>query len=138
MANLNFNKVIIGGRLTATPELKSTTGGNTITVISVAVKRRKDKNGNQETDFLNVCAWNNVAEILSKHFKKGSCVLIEGSLRTRKYVDKDGKKRILTEILAERINFVDEKKETALLNSDDSKIETPAFEELGDNDDLPF
>ncbi len=96
MANLNLNKVILGGRLTADPELKQTASGTPVTAFSVAVSRKyaaKAENGTptQPTaDFINCVAWRNTAEFISKYFQKGSMIAVTGSIQTRNYEDKNG------------------------------------------------
>jgi single-strand DNA-binding protein len=112
MANFSFNKVIIGGRLTADPELKSTQSGLSVTTFTVAVNRRFGGKGDeQQTDFFNVTAWRQTAEFICKHFKKASSICVMGSLQTRSWVDKDGQKRYATEIVADEAYFVDAKAE---------------------------
>ena len=92
MANFNFNKVILGGRLTADPELKTTTSGIVVTSFSIAVSRRFAKNAegqaNQQSDFINCVAWRNQAEFITRYFRKGSSICITGSLQTRTWTDR--------------------------------------------------
>ena len=72
MANFNFNKVILGGRLTADPELRQNPSGIAVTSFSIAVNRRYSKNASeQQTDFFNVVAWRQNAEFISRYFRKG-------------------------------------------------------------------
>lgn len=140
MANFNLNKVIIGGRLTADPELKQTQNGVAVCQFSVAVNRKgKDK----ETDFFNATAWRGTAEFVAKYFHKGSSICIVGSLQNRSWTDKEGKKHTVTEIIADEANFVDGK-ESAPSNEPPVYIpnayQTPAprYEEVKSDDDLPF
>ena len=109
MANFNFNKVILGGRMTADPELKTTPSGIAVTTFTVAVNRRfGGKNeGEAQADFFNVTAWRATAEFICKYFKKASSICVMGSLQTRSWVDKDGQKRYATEIVADEAYFVD-------------------------------
>lgn len=112
MANFNFNKVILGGRLTADPELKTTTTGTPVTSFSVAVNRKYTPEGQQpQADFINVVAWRQQAEFVSRYFRKGSSICVVGSLQTRSYTDRDGQKRTVTEVVADEVNFVDSKSE---------------------------
>ena len=113
MANFNFNKVILGGRMTADPELKTTPSGIAVTTFTVAVNRRfGGKNeGEAQADFFNVTAWRATAEFICKYFKKASSICVMGSLQTRSWVDKDGQKRYATEIVADEAYFVDAKAE---------------------------
>ena len=108
MSNFNFNKVILGGRLTADPELKSTPGGLYVTTFTVAVNRRgKD----QPTDFINVTAWRQTAEFVVRNFRKASGICIVGSIQTRSWTDPQGQKRYATEGVADEVFFVDSKSE---------------------------
>lgn len=149
MPNLNYNRVILGGRLTAEPELKSTQSGVKVTTFSVAVNRRGAKDGQQQSDFINCVAWRERAELIVKFFTKGSSILIEGELQTRTWKDNDGNNRYATEVIVSQVYFVDSKSENPA-NSAPSVIPgyqpqtqfgaigTPNFEEMDKDDDLPF
>ena len=101
-----MNNVIISGRLTADPELKTTPNGVSGCTFIVAVDRPvKD----DVADFPIVVAWRQTAEFVAKYLKKGRKVIIQGEIRTRNYEDKDGNKRKATEIQAERVEFADSK-----------------------------
>lgn len=109
MANLNLNKVIMAGRLTADPELKTTSSGLAVCTVSVAVNRRfTPQDSEQKADFFNVTFWRKNAETLCKYFHKASSIAFTGSLQVRTY-EKDGQKRYITEIVAEELYFVDSK-----------------------------
>ena len=114
MANFNFNKVIIGGRLTSDVEVKTTTSGIPVCSFTVAVNRRDKEQG---ADFFNCQAWRGQAELLGKYFKKGSSICIVGELKNRSWEDKDGNKRNVTEIVATEISFVDSKNEAQGTNT---------------------
>ena len=142
MSNFNFNKVIIGGRLTADPELKSTPGGLYVTTFTVAVNRRgKD----QPTDFINVTAWRQTAEFVVRNFRKASGICIVGSIQTRSWTDPQGQKRYATEVVADEVYFVDSKGEpqktapeqTAAPNQDAAYIPDQYAQYMKDEDD-PF
>ena len=106
MSNLNLNKVILGGRLTADPELKQTPQGVAVTTFSIAVNRRgKDA----QTDFINCQAWRQTAETICKYFKKGSSICISGQIQVRSWQDQQGNKRYATEVVADEVYFVDSK-----------------------------
>lgn len=111
MANFNLNKVILGGRLTADPELKTTQTGVTVTTFSVAVTRRfGGKEGEQPVaDFINVTAWRTTAEFITRFFRKGSSICVVGSIQTRSWTDQQGQKHWATEVLADEAYFVDSK-----------------------------
>jgi single-strand DNA-binding protein len=146
MANFNLNKVILGGRLTATPELKQTPQGVAVTTFSMAVNRRGKKD---EADFINCVAWRQTAEHICKYFSKGSCICIVGQIQVRSWNDTNGNKRYATEVIADEAYFVDSKAEG------NGEVSTPAsapkppqnanfiptqatFEDVSNDDDLPF
>ncbi len=112
MANLNVNKSILGGRLTADVELKQTASGISACTFTIAVNRRYSKDGQQEADFINCQAWRQSAEFVSKYFKKGSSILIVGAIQTRSWTDNNGQKRYATEVVADEAYFVDGKNDT--------------------------
>ena len=110
----SLNKVILIGRLTADPELKQTTSGVFVVRFSVGVNRRReetDENGQKvrKTDFFNVIAWRERAEFVSRYFKKGSSIYVNGEMQTRKYTDNQGITRYVSEIVADDVRFVDAK-----------------------------
>ena len=139
-----LNKVILTGRLTATPELKTTTGGNSVTSFSIAVQRQfKSADGSYQTDFINIVAWRNTAEFVTRYFEKGQLIAIVGSIQTRQYEDKTGAKRTAFEVVADEAQFVESKKDSAARPADEFKAppvtggNTMEFEEVSD-DELPF
>lgn len=105
---MNLNKVFVVGRMTATPELRKTPGGQSVTSFSIATNRVwSDKGGarQEETEFHNIVVWGRQAEIATQFLAKGSLALIEGRLRTRTWQDKQGANHKATEIIAERIQL---------------------------------
>lgn len=103
----SFNKVILIGNLTADPELRQTANGLSVCSFSIAVNRRNTKSDNEQSvDFINVVAWRNTAEFVSRYFRKGKPILICGQLQTRSYTDNQGNKRTSTEVLADEVSFV--------------------------------
>ncbi len=105
---MNLNKVFVLGRLTADPQLRSTTGGQQVSSFSIATNRVwKDKGGNKQesTEFHNIVVWGRQAEVASKFLVKGSLVLIEGRLQTRSWDDKQGQKIKTSEIIAEQLQL---------------------------------
>ena len=153
MANFNFNKVILGGRLTADPELRQTPQGISVTTFSIAVNRRFSKNndGSQPTaDFFNCTAWRSNAEFITRYFKKGNTICVVGTLQNRSWTDQQtGQKRYATDIVVDEANFVDSKENggfSAPMPNDaynapaysSQENEAPKFEELSNDDDLPF
>lgn len=109
MSNFNLNKVILGGRLTADPELKTTTSGVTVTTFSVAVNRRGAKDQETKVDFFNCTAWRSTAEFISRYFRKGSSICIVGVLQNKSWTDQQGNKRYATDIDVDEVHFVDSK-----------------------------
>ena len=145
MANLNLNRVILGGRLTSDVELKTTPSGTFVTSFGVAVNRRGAQEGQQQADFINVVAFKERAEFISKYFKKGSSICIEGEIQTRSWKDNSGNTRYATEVIASQVHFVDSKSEGAQDAPSvipgfkvELKSDAPHFEEMSNDDDLPF
>lgn len=106
---LNLNKVILAGRITSAPELKTTTSGLNVTSFSIAVDRRTKE---KSTDFINCVAWRGSAEFICKYFTKGSPICITGNIQMRKWQDKDGSNRYAMEVIVEEAHFVESKGET--------------------------
>lgn len=148
MSNFNFNKVILGGRLTADPELKTTTTGITVVTVSMAVNRRTSKE--QQTDFFRVTAWRTTAEFISKYFRKGSAICVVGSLQNNSYTDQQGQKRTYTDIVADEVMFVDSRNDNPAYNGEAAPSAQPSFtpnfadtdsakfQQVKGDDDLPF
>lgn len=126
-----FNKVILMGNLVQEPELKQTANGTPVTSFRLAIGRKMQKD---TTDFIEIVAWKSTAEFVCQYFKKGSPILICGSLQVRSWTDKDGNKRYSTEVVADEASFVGSKQQGAAPTYPTTET---AFEELTD-DDLPF
>lgn len=136
-----LNVVVLTGRLTADPELKTTSSGISVCSFSVAVERRYRSGEERQTDFINVVAWRASAEFVSKYFKKGQMIAVEGSLQTRRYQDKEGKNRTAYEVVASNVQFADFKSNQQGDNAAPafSNAEESDFTEIsGNDDDLPF
>lgn len=147
MANFNINKTILGGRLTADPELKQTPSGVSVCQFSLAVNRRFSKEGEQQTDFINCVAWRNTAEFISKYFRKGSSLCVVGQIQTRSWTDSNNQKRYVTEVLVDEALFVDSKNDSGQAETAGGRSYipdafntpiTPNFTEADLDDDLPF
>lgn len=124
-----LNKVIVMGRLVADPEFRKTPADVSVCSFRVACDRDyKPKDGERETDFINVTAWRSTAEFVSKYFSKGRTAVVDGRLQVRNYTDRDGNKRTATEIVANNVYFGDSKQK------DDGDSEPPAYG--GDADDF--
>jgi single-strand DNA-binding protein len=105
---MNVNKVLLVGRLTREPEIRTTTSGQSVASLSLATNRFwKDKNGQKQdsTEFHNVVLWGRLAEIAGQYLVKGAEVFIEGRLQTRKYTAKDGTEKRTTEIVGENMQL---------------------------------
>ena len=146
MANLNLNKVVLAGRLTADVELKQTTSGVSVCSFNLAVNRKPIKDKPQETDFIKCVAWRQTAEFIARYFKKGSSLCVVGNIQTRKWTDQDGKERFSTEVIVDEAMFVDSKSD-GQASAADTYIpyaykpteEAPKFEEINTDDAmLPF
>lgn len=145
-----LNKAILMGRLTADPELRKTQNGTSVTAFTLAVNRSYTRSGEQpQTDFIDIVAWRNTAEFVSRYFTKGQLVAVEGQIQTRTWEDKNGQKRKSVEVVANEVFFAEPKRDGQ------SRREAPAgFEPMngmggnmggnefaalpGDDNDLPF
>ena len=143
-----LNKIIIMGRLTRDPELRRTASSTAVAGFTLAVDRDfKSQNGEQSTDFIDVVAWRNTAEFVSKYFTKGRMAVVEGRLQIRDWKDKDGNNRRSAEVVAENVYFGDSKRDGAPAGDYAAPMggyaapvsTTSSFSEIEDEDgDLPF
>ena len=112
----SLNKVILIGNRTADPELKQTQSGISVVSFTIAINRRyQSKNapeGQQTADFINIVAWRQSAEFVSRFFRKGKPILVCGSIQSRSYTDNQGNKRYVTEVVADEVGFVESKSES--------------------------
>ena len=107
-----LNHIVLMGRITRDPELRRTASGTPVATFPIAVDRDfKSENGEKETDFIDIVAWRNTAEFVSKYFTKGRMAVVSGRLQIRSWTDKDGNKRRSAEVVADNIYFGDSKKE---------------------------
>ena len=126
-----LNKAIIQGRLTKDPELRTTQSGTSVATFTVAWS--EEYNGNERKLFLNCVAWKNTAEMLKRFFSKGKELVVEGTLGSRSWEDRDGNKRETIELTVDRIHFCGPKESVKAAPIPEG------FEELADDDgDLPF
>lgn len=138
-----LNKVIIMGRLTAAPELKTTTSGVQVTSFCVAVDRPARAGEQRQADFISIVAWRGTAELICRYFGKGSPIIVEGRIQTRGYTDRSGSKRTAVEVVADSVSFC-----LSNSNSNTGRTEQPAaqippaspedFAALMDEEDLPY
>ncbi len=155
----SLNKVILIGNLTADPELRQTQNGISVTSFSIAVQRRFVKQGDttaqQTADFINIVAWRHHAEFVTRYFKKGRPIFVCGQIQSRSWTDQQGNRRYATEVVADELSFVDYAKQAgdsqAGAQKDNSYMPdaygapsysnadtAPQFEEVADDDNLPF
>lgn len=140
-----INVVVLMGRLTADPELRTTPNGISVTSFSIAVDRAYQKAGTErQTDFINCVAWRQTAEFITKYFQKGSMIAVNGTLQQRSYTDKDGNKRTAYDVVIDNASFCGSKADgSARPRSDEPASFSNAgmgdFEEITmSDDDLPF
>jgi len=150
-----MNQIVLMGRLTRDPELRYTQNNTPVASFAIAVDRRfaQKDGGERQTDFIDIVAWQNTGEFVSKYFVKGQMALVTGRLQIRDWTDRDGNKRRSAEVVADNVYFTESKKsrEASLGRSeprDDhhgggATYTTPVtgsdFEELDlDEGDLPF
>lgn len=148
-----INSVVIMGRLTYEPELRSTQSGISVIRFQVACDRNYQKSGEErKADFIDVTAWRQTAEFVSRYFHKGSMIAVEGSIQTDSYMDKDGNKSKSVQVVANNVSFCGSKAETyqaeektpvaqdqsspSYESSDNSDFET--IDDDDDGYDLPF
>lgn len=119
-----MNKVFLIGRLTRNPELRYSSSNAAIVNFSIAIDRQyTNTQGQRETDFINIVAFQKQAENIKKYVSKGSLVAVDGRIQTRNYEDKDGKRVYVTEVVADKLQFLDNKvKDKESLPKDDKTI----------------
>ena len=143
-----LNRVILAGRMARDPELRRTQTGAPVASFRLAVDRDfKDRNtGERATDWIDVVAWRQTAEFVSRYFTKGRMAVVEGRLQIRDWTDKDGNKRRTAEVMADQVYFMDSKRETLDKALDEyishvcaDKPQEQNFEALDDDQtELPF
>lgn len=124
-----LNSVNLQGRLVADPELRKTPNGVSVTSFRIAVNRTYDR---EQTDWIDIVAWRQTADFVCKYFQKGNAIIVEGSIQTRNYEDKNGNKRTAVEVLADQVHFSESKNgQKQTTGIDDYDIDP-------DDDDLPW
>lgn len=131
-----LNRIIVMGRMTRDHELRRTNSGTAVASFTVAVDRDfKSQSGEKETDFIDVVAWRNTAEFVSKYFSKGRMAVVEGRLQLRDWTDRSGNKRRSAEIVADNVYFGDSKRD----GGDAAQSEPQSgFSEVEDDGNFPF
>ena len=132
-----MNKIILLGRLVKDPEVRVTPTDRTVCTFTLAVDRPfTAKNGQREADFINIVTWNKTAELCGNSLTKGQRALVEGRLQIRSYDGKDGNKHYVTEVIADRVEFIERKEKSA------QKAESEAMEGFGSevqfDEEIPF
>ena len=131
-----LNVVALQGRLARNPELRQTTAGKSVCNFTIACDAGKDR-----TDWFDVVAWDKTAEFICRYFRKGSMILVEGRLQSRKYQDKNGNNRTAVEVEAESVNFCGGKQENGgapAAAKAEKAAEPEGFAPIPDDGDLPF
>lgn len=133
-----LNRIVIVGRLTRDPDLKSTTNGIAVANFTVACERNfAGQDGEKETDFIPVVVWRGLAETCGRYLAKGKMVAVDGRLQIRHYEANDGSKRTIAEIVADNVQFLTPKGEST--GSENGYYpDEPAGEEITPLDDIPF
>lgn len=132
-----LNSVIIMGRLTRDPEMRHTQNGTAVASLTLACDRDfKPKNGEKETDFIDVVVWGKTAEFAANYFTKGRMAIVDGRLQVRNWQDKDGNRRKSVEVVADNLYFADSKRDSKPQES--RAVYDQEFDEIEDDGDLPF
>lgn len=132
-----MNTITLLGRLTKNPEARYTSTGKAVTLFTLAVNRPyTNSDGQREADFINCQAWGKTAEVVGNHVSKGDRLLVEGRLQIRSYTDKEGVKRYATEVVVNRVEFIEQKKDSNV------KTEASPMDDFGsvdfEQDSIPF
>lgn len=138
-----MNQVVLIGRLTSAPDIRTTPNGVTVAQFMLAVNRNfANANGEKEADFIRCVTFGKIADVIRQYLGKGSQVAVNGRIQTRVYETKDGKKQYAFEVVANEVQFLDTRKQETNSNQQQSAVSNAYFEtsqniEITD-DDLPF
>ncbi len=140
---MSVNKAILIGRVGKDPEVMKLEGGTTVAKFSLATSERyKNKSGEQveDTEWHNIVAWRNLAELVEKYVHKGDQIYVEGKITNRSYEDKDGNKKYTSEIVINEMRFLGSKQSDPGAYQPAPAQNNPAQDEVtpGESDDLPF
>ncbi|TCL71650.1 single-strand DNA-binding protein [Hydrogenispora ethanolica] len=136
-----MNHIVLIGRLTRDPELRYTPSGTAVTNFDLAVDRPvPNQQGERETDFIRIIAWQKQAELCANYLKKGRLVAVEGRLQIRSYETQDGQKRRVAEVVANQVQFLDKGRDDATAAPGSGSSGSGGHDDLGgvNLDDLPF
>lgn len=139
-----INSVVLMGRITYEPELRTTPNGVSVVSFQIACDRQYQAKGEErKADFIDVVAWRQTAEFISRYFRKGSIIAVEGSIQTENFTDKDGNKRKSVKVVVNNVSFCGSKAESGTaanyIFNPSNVTDAADFEEIiDDDDDLPF
>ena len=136
-----MNKVILVGRLTKDPELRTTNNGKSVCRFTVAVDRKVKQEGQPSADFIPVVAWNRQAEVISQYLVKGRQIALNGRLTTGSFTNKDGVKQYTTEVMLDEFDFISDNsgvKNGKAGNSQNIVMEDEDFNIISDEEEVPF
>lgn len=134
-----MNVVCLMGRVTATPELKTTPSGNSVTSFTLAVDRSYTPKGQErQTDFITCVAWRGTAEFITRHFRKGQRMAVKGELQQRSYTANDGSKRNVFEVIVDGAFFCESKAEPSVEMAAATKNNGFVPLDITADEDLPF
>lgn len=151
MSNFNYNRVMLGGRLTGDPEVKTTASGTNMVTWNLAVNRQS-RNGQDQADFFRCIAYEKTALFVSQYFRKGQAMFCEGRIQFNNWTDDKGVKHYMTDVIVGNVHFVDSKAEASgyqqtapeptnyvptAYKKDTADI-PPNVVEIAENDELPF
>ena len=141
-----LNKIILIGRTTAAPQMRYTQTGKPVCSFTLAVNRMKKATDptQQNVDFINIVAWQNLAEICGKYLEKGKLIYVEGRLQIRSYTAQDGSKRTVAEVIASDMGMLERKNGSSQATKEeipeisDADLPQSDSSDFGMSDDLPF
>lgn len=151
MSNFNYNRVMLGGRLTGDPEVKTTASGTNMVTWNLAVNRQS-RNGQEQADFFRCIAYEKTALFVNQYFRKGQAMFCEGRIRFNNWMDDKGIEHFMTDVIVSNVQFVDSKAEASgyqqtapeptnyvptAYKKDTADI-PPNVVEIAENDELPF
>ena len=132
-----MNRVVLAGRLTADPEIRKSTNGNSVCRFSLAVSRKfKNANGQYEADFINCVAFKGTADTINSYVSKGDMLIVEGRIQTGSYTAQDGSKRYTFDVVVENITFINSRKSASERKESEStttNTQSDPFESFGEN-----
>ena len=130
-----INSVVLMGRLTYDPELRTTPNGISVVRIQLACDRNFQRSGEErKADFIDVTAWRQTAEFISRYFRKGSMIAVEGSIQTENFTDKDGNKRKSVQVVANNVSFCGSKAESGTASNPAFSQPAPSYASADNSD----